>query len=74
MLNKTGLLIIYDFQIASGNVIKESKYDVDYDSNCKYRARVQIILSKLCGAGKSDLSDEVEYGTSGPSNQHHIQI
>ncbi|KAK2913487.1 hypothetical protein Q8A67_001886 [Cirrhinus molitorella] len=35
---------------------------VDYDSNCKYTARVQIIFSERCGAGKSDPSDEVEYG------------
>ncbi|XP_052458515.1 uncharacterized protein LOC128017259 [Carassius gibelio] len=35
---------------------------VEHDSNCKYRARVQIIFSDKCGDGKSDLSDEVEYG------------
>ncbi len=47
-------------------VKEDSKYEVEYDSNCKYRARVQIIFSSNCGAGNSDLSDEVEYGTSGP--------
>ncbi|KTF89623.1 hypothetical protein cypCar_00023082 [Cyprinus carpio] len=48
--------------------ILDSVYKVDYDSSCKYRARVQIILSSRCGAGKSDLSDEVEYGENRDSN------
>uniref|UniRef100_A0A8C2EVX4 Interleukin 13 receptor, alpha 1 n=1 Tax=Cyprinus carpio TaxID=7962 RepID=A0A8C2EVX4_CYPCA len=43
-------------------VIEDNKYEVDHDSNCKYRASVQIIFSDKCGAGKSDPSDEVEYG------------
>lgn len=56
-------------KIASGSFIKESMYDVDYDSNCKYRARVQIILSDSCvGRGQSDLSDEVEYGENRDPN------
>uniref|UniRef100_A0A8C1QP62 Interleukin 13 receptor, alpha 1 n=1 Tax=Cyprinus carpio TaxID=7962 RepID=A0A8C1QP62_CYPCA len=50
------------------NHILDSVYKVDYDSSCKYRARVQIILSSRCGAGKSDLSDEVEYGENRDSN------
>lgn len=44
---------------------------VQYDPACKYRARVQVIFSDKCGAGSSDPSDEVEYGTSGPSNLYH---
>ncbi|XP_042615570.1 interleukin-13 receptor subunit alpha-1-like [Cyprinus carpio] len=48
--------------------VLDSVYKVDYDSSCKYRARVQIILSSRCGAGKSDLSDEVEYGENRDSN------
>ncbi|XP_016097579.1 interleukin-13 receptor subunit alpha-1-like [Sinocyclocheilus grahami] len=45
-----------------------SKHVMDYDSNCKYRARVQINFSYKCGAGKSDLSDEVEYGENRDPN------
>lgn len=56
---------------ANGEII----YKVQFDPACKYRARVRILFSKACGAGGSDLSDEVEYGTSGPSiiinNDHH---
>uniref|UniRef100_A0A671NP86 Uncharacterized LOC107683515 n=1 Tax=Sinocyclocheilus anshuiensis TaxID=1608454 RepID=A0A671NP86_9TELE len=48
--------------------IEDSKYEVDYDSNCMYRARVQIIFSDKCGAGKSRLSDEVEYGENRDPN------
>ncbi|XP_026122424.1 uncharacterized protein LOC113105535 [Carassius auratus] len=43
-------------------VMDKPNYEVDYDSNCKYKARVQIIFSDKCGAGRSDPSDEVEYG------------
>ncbi|XP_059381896.1 interleukin-13 receptor subunit alpha-1-like [Carassius carassius] len=43
-------------------VIEKNYYEVDYDSNCKYKARVQIIFSDKCGAGGSDPSDEVEFG------------
>lgn len=56
---------------ANGEII----YKVQFDPACKYRAGVRILFSKTCGAGGSDLSDEVEYGTSGPSiiinNDHH---
>lgn len=48
--------------------IDRNEYVVDYESNCKYKARVQIIVSEKCGAGSSDPSDEVEYGTSEPIN------
>ncbi|XP_042615569.1 interleukin-13 receptor subunit alpha-1-like [Cyprinus carpio] len=48
--------------------VLDSEYKVDYDSSCKYRARVQIIFSSDCGGGKSDLSDEVEYGENRDSN------
>ncbi|XP_026119134.1 uncharacterized protein LOC113098320 [Carassius auratus] len=40
-------------------VTGKSNYEVNYDSKCMYSARVQIIFSDKCGAGNSDLSDEV---------------
>lgn len=55
-------------KISQEKVIENSKYEVDYDSNCKYKARVQIIFSDKCGEGKSDLSDEVEYGENRDPN------
>ncbi|ROL45539.1 hypothetical protein DPX16_17655 [Anabarilius grahami] len=42
--------------------LKKCQHEVQYDPACKYRARVQVIFSHNCGAGRSDPSDEVEYG------------
>ncbi|XP_059363274.1 interleukin-13 receptor subunit alpha-1-like [Carassius carassius] len=58
---------LYNYIYSKCNEHKKSQeftktHKVEYDSNCKYRARVQIIFSDKCGDGKSDLSDEVEYG------------
>ncbi|KAF4111431.1 interleukin-13 receptor subunit alpha-1 [Onychostoma macrolepis] len=55
-------------KIAPGKVIENKEYQVDYDSNCKYKARVQIIFYDNCGEGQSDLSDEVEYGENRDPN------
>ncbi|XP_073693405.1 interleukin-13 receptor subunit alpha-1 [Garra rufa] len=55
-------------KIAPEKVIEDDKHVVEYDSNCKYRARVQIIFFDKCGAGKSDPSDEVEYGENRDPN------
>ncbi|XP_051746325.1 uncharacterized protein LOC127510602 isoform X3 [Ctenopharyngodon idella] len=41
---------------------EKSQHEVQYNPACKYRARVQVFFSQKCGAGSSDLSDEVEYG------------
>nr|QAB32951.1 interleukin-13 receptor alpha-1 [Ctenopharyngodon idella] len=46
----------------NSTVKDKEHYEVQYDPACKYRARVQVDFSQKCGAGKSDLSDEVEYG------------
>ncbi|XP_051993471.1 interleukin-13 receptor subunit alpha-1-like [Xyrauchen texanus] len=45
----------------------EINHTIEYDSACKYRARVWIIF-KNCGEGRSDLSDEVEYGENSHPN------
>ncbi|XP_043100924.1 interleukin-13 receptor subunit alpha-1 isoform X2 [Puntigrus tetrazona] len=53
---------------APAAVIKSSSHELNYDSNCMYKARVQIIISQYCLRGKSDLSDEVVYGENRDPN------
>ncbi|XP_067255786.1 interleukin-13 receptor subunit alpha-1 [Chanodichthys erythropterus] len=58
---------MYNYTISKCNKnettqLKKSQHDVQYDPACKYRARVQLIFSSNCGNGRSDPSDEVEYG------------
>ncbi|XP_077083880.1 interleukin-13 receptor subunit alpha-1 [Siphateles boraxobius] len=44
------------------------KLEVQYDPACKYRASVQVLFAGVCGSGKSDPSDEVEYGENRDPN------
>lgn len=49
-------------------IVTTNIHIVEYDPNCKYKARVKMNYLERCGAGVIEESDEVEYGEDSDPN------